>query len=288
MSHLKEKNELKKAGFTIIEKLRDPLGRNAQEYGYFGKVEHSSITLPDYQRKTDKSHIARIKKEFQIQAALPLVISFRDMKLNIVDKNHLMRAMGEIGASWHYAICLTNLTYAKEAGLFLTLNDVTKKMNGWKKFSAGLRAKRPANKILLQACKNRKLTTPLNVDGSYSKYSAVDSDISSPIMLWHPLNKGGIKMLELVLDIYDQCFRLEKERPNPVAKEAKDCNMIRGLCSFLNEYHFTKEELTWDVIKTTLVKNSPREIVITARIQKAVRRIDSRQYHDALCTIFKL
>ena len=221
-----------------------------------------------YQRRRELPHIAKILNSFDIRAALPLFLSFRNSKLNCYNGNQTAGALQAAGYEEHIAIVTFDASLKEENKLFYYLNSMPKKVDGWKKFRAALKADEGNFRRLIHVVKCYGLTTPLDVGMN-------KADIQAASILPFAYNMGGEEMVHKLCAIIVKCWRNPKSKVVQAASKRTD--ILRGLIMFMAEYDIPEK-----VICKYLNGISADELRGLANRQKSKGRIDASQFVGAL------
>ena len=235
----------------------------------FCRVDLSKVNYKvRYQRKRDEPHIAKILRSFDIRAALPLCLSFRNSKLNCYNGNQTAGTLVDAGYKEHIACVVLDSTLKDENKLFYYLNSMPKKVDGWKKFKAAYEADEGSFRRLIRIVKIYKLTTPLNVTRS-------KADIQQASILPFAYNMGGEMMVHNLCSVIVRCWRNPKSKVIQAASKKTD--ILRGLVMFMATY-----DIDLDSLCAYLNEISVDELRNLANQQKSRGRPDAIQFVAAL------
>ena len=276
------KNELRRNGIRPYNEVYDQDGKFL---GYEANVNLSVILSADYQRGVSMSHCDKIQKNFKPRACEPITLSYRPTKVGNtwnVNGGHRQTVLLNLGYHEYRAMVHVGMSYDEEAALFFTLNDTPRRMNGWTKFKAAMQAGNVVFKRLVKTADNHGLTTPMSPGVRLVR----DADIKNQAALLYAFNNGGLPMVDLMCKVLAKCWK----KKGVVPYEAKNTDILRGLCSFLNNHHFKaggSNSLSWNTIHLVLSHVPPAKISQLAKKQKSKGRADARQFHDAFCELFE-
>ena len=97
-----------------------------------------------YQRDLDTTRVRKLVDRWNDQLCGAVILSKRAGLLWVVDGQHRLAAMRELGVEKVDAIILTDLAQTKEAELFVDFNNARKTLNAWDGFKAEITAQNPA------------------------------------------------------------------------------------------------------------------------------------------------
>jgi hypothetical protein len=276
------KNELRRNGIRPYNEVYDQKGKLL---GYEANVDLSVLLSADYQRGVDISHCEKIEKDFQPRACEPLTLSYRPTDAGgvwNVNGGHRQTVLLNLGYHEYRAMVHVGMNYNEEAKLFFTLNDAPRRMNGWTKFKAAIKAGNVVFKRLVKTANSHGLTTPMSPGVKLVKHA----DIKNQAALLHAFKNGGLPMVDIMCKVLAKCWKKDGVVPD----EAKQTDILRGLCSFLNNHYFKangSNRLSWNTIHLVLSHIPPAKISQLAKKQKSKGRPDARQFHDAFCELFE-
>lgn len=277
--------EMRRAGAVVKAPLWDyeelarvGLPPKAKTTGYVAIVDLMKIHFADYQRDAIPSHVAKIAGAFEIEAARPLSVSYRDGRLWCYDGRQTMTAMMKRGFVKHTATVLNGLTYDREASLFFTLNDVPRKVASWNRFKAAIAAGNDAYRMILETINAHNLTTPLHPHVG----KAAHADIKQPGAVLECFAKGALPLLNRFCMILDRCWRIPGGGDQPVSEEGKKIDILRGLIAFLHEYPDLPAKTMVMVLKAV----PPDTLKGIAKDMPGRGRVDAKQFKLALESLF--
>jgi hypothetical protein len=273
------KKKLESLGASVKAPMYDEHGK---VFAYFCETPLEILKAAAYQRGVSREAVAKLKGRFDYKACQPLSVSLRKGKLWLFDGGHRKETLAEVGYGSHYTITHVGLTYDEEARLFYELNDAPRRMGGWTKYKAAYNAGETVHRRLIEIAGKHRLTTPM----SPGVTKVGEADIRSPVYLLWPFGKGGYPLVEETCKVLDMCWRMGSgRRPASLKRDAKETSIIRGLAVFLKKYRLGDNPLPWNTVRMVLKNTGPEGLIEEAKKCPA-KRIDQRQYTDALCSLF--
>lgn len=236
---------------------------------YACKVQLTKLEYASYQRGLMMCHVNRILKDWDVTAARLLCCSWRDGHMYNVDGQHTAHALVEKNYFTWDAEVFVNQTFDDEARTFFRRNDIIKRMAGWKKFDAALKAGNPCHQQILDTIQGFDLTTPLSPE--ISKPGA--ADITSCGAVMEAYEKGGVILLSKVCKVLAKAWRVN----GAVDTDAKQIDILRGLYRFLHGAN----DLNMVAFLNLARRYPPTAIKDLAKRCDSAGRVDHVQYRQA-------
>jgi hypothetical protein len=238
---------------------------------FLATVDLTRLAFPDYQRGAIKKHVAKIADNWDNEFARPLLISLRDRQLNTFDGRQTSAAALEDGQTTLLAFIWDDWTYEREALAFFVFNDVPKRMNGWKKFSADMKAGNAANVLILETLHDAGLTTPFHPGVTIAK----NADVPKSSTVQDVMRKGGLPLLRLFAKVMKN-WKFQ----GVISETAKASDFGRALKDFL-----FKNQSNARAIVQALRVITPEQVLQLAKTKKSKGRIDNAQIRQAFETL---
>jgi hypothetical protein len=236
---------------------------------YLAYVTPAAIAYPNYQRDEIKPHTKAIAKAWDFEFARPLLLSKREGRLNGFDgRQTATAAIINGGVTKLLAFIWENWTYEREAQAFFVLNQVPKKMEGWKKFDADKKAGNSTNQLILNTLHNTGLTTPFHPQVAHPGLADIDK---SNVVL-DVVKKGGLPLLVSFAKAI-KGWKVEGVVPDT----AKRTDFGRALRDLL----FAHQDDTAHVLRALKIV-TPDQIRQLANTMESKGRIDATQIRLAL------
>jgi hypothetical protein len=182
----------KKAGIVRVFRAR---GTKYKDSNFDCLVETDAICVDKrYQRPCRPAHVKQIINSHDERCQRPLLLSYREGKLWVIDGQHTLKAAIQLDHRFAEADVLLGLTVKEEAEMFSLLNENQKAMAAWDKFRAGLVAENVMYVGIAELLDKYGMSTPLNTARD------CDCDIvsaSALVMTWkHYRASGTQRMLD--------------------------------------------------------------------------------------------
>jgi hypothetical protein len=241
--------------------------------GWLCTVTIADLKFLNYQREELTSHVDKITGRFDRRKANPLLLSYRNGKLNCMNGRQTSAVLRNVKEPVWDAVVFNDMTYADEADMFFDFNDTPRKMGGWHKFFAKMRSKLgQSNRHILAIIHANRLTTPLDMDVNKQG----NADVTSARIVSEAYNLGGEVLLDRLCQVLAKCWK----SGGVVSEDAKQLDLLRGLVKFLHNDN-VPFHTTVCVLKT-MTATHVREI---ANRMSSKGRIDAAQIRQALQSI---
>lgn len=227
-------------------------------YGQLGKA--------GYNRPINRTHVNRIKREFNEDMVQPAIVSFRDGRYWIVDHQHQTQAIYELnGNDPNTPIrcdIRTGLTYEQEADLYYRLNTGSKPLSFRDKMMGLIESKDPTAldfRDTVESCGY------VITDKNSRSFDALNAG-------WIMFNReGGKGRLTTILNLTHACW--------PNNKKGVHTDIIGGIAMFLDHHEgeYQKEHFV-----KVMSANDPSDIIKKATA--FYKQMDSKSFTKPYCT----
>lgn len=189
-------------------------------------VELSKLHIDQsYQRDEVKKHKIGREGTFKQGHAQPLVLSYRDGVLYIVDGYQRHSALKAHGILTHAASIYVNLSLKEEADMFYDLNECPAKLGPWFKFNAARKAGR------IVALKLAELLTKYNLTWPTREVKEKDAHYVNVQPLYYA---DSLNVADSFLYVLSKAFRvLGLDPKRPMQKATRNHEFLRGLARSL-------------------------------------------------------
>lgn len=243
-------------------------------------VELDKIQVADYQREISTRHIAEIQANYNSLAEKPVTVSFRDGILWVVDGNHTLKNMINMGQTLRQVECVFGMTYEQEAELFFDMNNITKRMTPTVSFNSAIKAGKAKENAIAKILEECKVHTTLT--------DKKEADIRSFSVLYDAfeLDHGSPNLLRHFLKCLKRTWKISNKNPL-VQAEARNIQFQRGLLDFLVKHPTVKANDFVRIFKNHTASNI-QMIALDITAQSGTARADKKQVREALEYIYKM
>lgn len=122
-----------------------------------------------YQRPLNIEKIKKNKKEFNMDRVNPILVNYRDGKFYVIDGQHTLELLIEMGETEGFAKILIGRSLKYESELFYKQDDGNSKVSTWDKFVARVAAEEPIAVLGKKICDKYNISIENRTRSSFSK-----------------------------------------------------------------------------------------------------------------------
>lgn len=210
------------------------------------RIQIKNLKFAPYQRKLKQSKVRKIIDNFVPDVVQIALVSFRDGEFWVIDAQHRVKALEQLGYTEILCQVLTGLTYEEECKRFNLLNTGRTQLTANQVFHCRVEAKDKDSLELVEAFAKYKF--------DYNKdCSSKDNNLIGAVSKFVKMqNTYGIEMVDKVLRILRKSWLGDKN--------SLSSSIITGISTFLNENPYSDE----DLLIYVLGHISPMELLASA------------------------